>query len=348
MMTRLRSRLPAHAIRFFVLAALLILTPVASLAQEATPAAPTQPGQPTSGPGGSDYRYDGVEERHVGETPRDAWVFTPEGVAEDELGTLDVVILIHGFGGIDPGMYEDWIRHLVRRGAIVIFPVYQSLDLLTVGPSTWPGNLFAGIRTAVTSLSERAGTDFRTKPVDVIGHSLGGPLAIRYTLDARRLNFPEPRTLFVVQPGGCQPCGNFGNLGIDLPLDEPLPSTLLAQVLVGDRDETVGDADARSMWPLFDAIPPGHKDYVTIRSDEHGTPPVIADHAAVGTGNRPDGIDVIDWFALWRSQDALMSCAASGTDCAYALGDTPEHRSMGTWSDGVPITPLLITDGPPT
>ncbi|MGN6033292.1 MAG: esterase/lipase family protein [Thermomicrobiales bacterium] len=337
-----------HPLVALMLVTFLAMTPVVGLAQAATPTVPTQPGQPASGPGGSDYLLDGVTQQRVGETPRDAWVFTPTGAADDELGSLDVVILIHGLGGTDPAMYEDWIQHLVRRGTIVIFPVYQSLDVIEVGPSTWPGNLFAGVREAVTSLGDRSGTDFRTKPVDVIGHSLGGPLAIRYTLDAARLGFPPPRTLFVVQPGGCQPCGNFGGLGIDLPLDEHLPSNLLAQMLVGDRDETVGDADARSLWPLFDAIPPEHKDYVTIRSDEHGTPPVIADHAAVGTGNRPDGIDVIDWFALWRSHDALMSCAASGTDCAYALGDTPEHRSMGTWSDGVPITPLLITDGPPT
>lgn len=346
-----RSSISPSPLRLALLllwAAMLALLPIAGAAHAATPAAtPVQPGQPASGPGGSDYRFAAVTERHVGERPEDAWVFTPEGVPEDELGGLDVVLLIHGFGGIDPTMYEDWIGHLVRRGSIVIFPVYQSLDQIGVSPATWPTNLFAGVQTAIASLRERSGTDFRAKPVDTIGHSLGGPLAIRYALDAGRLGFPVPRTLFVVQPGGCQPCGNFANLGIDLPLDETLPPTLLAQVLVGDRDTTVGDADARALWPLFDAIPAAQKDYVTIRSDDRGTPPVVADHAAVGTGNRPDGIDVIDWFALWRSHDALMSCAATGTDCAYALGDTPEHRFMGLWSDGVPIVPLQITPGPP-
>ncbi|MGC4107466.1 MAG: hypothetical protein QM753_14180 [Thermomicrobiales bacterium] len=330
------------------LALILSLMPMIGVAQIGTPTTlPMQPSQPTSGPGGNDYRYPGVDAERIGETPRDAWVFTPQGVDNAGFGSLNVVILINGLGGIDPEMYEDWITHLVRRGSIVIFPVYQSLDLVEDAVSTWPANAFAGVQAAITSLSERSGTDFRAKPVEVIGHSLGGTLAIRYALDAERLGFPSPRTLFVVQPGGYQPCGNFGGLGIDLPLDETLPSDLLAQVIVGDRDETVGDWDARILWPMFDAIPAEHKDYVTIRSDEHGTPPVIADHAAVGTGNRPDGIDVIDWFAIWRSHDALMSCAASGVDCANALGDTPEHRFIGVWSDGVPIIPLLITQGPP-
>ncbi|MGC4191260.1 MAG: hypothetical protein QM589_08850 [Thermomicrobiales bacterium] len=340
-----RSRL---ALRLLVATLGLALSagPLASAAHSASPP-PTQPTQPAAGPGGSDYTYASVARTHAGEEPHDAWIFTPAGVPDAALADLDLVMLVHGLGGVDPDMYTDWIEHRVRRGAIVIFPVYQTLDVIENGPPSWPSNLFAGMQESIAWLSNRTGADFRSKQVDVIGHSLGGSLAIRYALDAGRLGFPVPRTLFVVQPGGCQPCGNFGGLGIDLPLDERLPANLFAQVLVGDRDETVGDWDARALWPMFDAIPSSHKDYVTIRSDEHGTPAVIADHTAVGTGNRADGIDAIDWFALWRSHDALMSCAADGTDCAYAFGDTPEHRDMGTWSNGIPITPLLITQGPP-
>jgi hypothetical protein len=36
-------------------------------------------------------------------------------------------------------------------------------------------------------------------------------------------------------------------------------------------------------------------------------------------------------------------------DCEYALGDTPEQRFMGYWSDGVPVAELeVVADpGPP-
>jgi hypothetical protein len=29
-----------------------------------------------------------------------------------------------------------------------------------------------------------------------------------------------------------------------------------------------------------------------------------------------------------------------------ALGNTPEQRFMGTWSDGVPVTEAVVTDDP--
>ena len=43
-----------------------------------------------------------------------------------------------------------------------------------------------------------------------------------------------------------------------------------------------------------------------------------------------------DWEFCWKVWDALRSCAFTGSDCDLALGDTPQHRSNGTWSDGVP------------
>jgi len=30
----------------------------------------------------------------------------------------------------------------------------------------------------------------------------------------------------------------------------------------------------------------------------------------------------------------------------YAFGNTPEQRFMGTWSDGVPVKELKVTDTP--
>ena len=41
-----------------------------------------------------------------------------------------------------------------------------------------------------------------------------------------------------------------------------------------------------------------------------------------------------------------MACSFDGTWCEYALGDTPEQRFMGVWSDGVPVIELNVTDDP--
>jgi len=38
----------------------------------------------------------------------------------------------------------------------------------------------------------------------------------------------------------------------------------------------------------------------------------------------------------------VRSCAYAGKDCPYALGDTPEHRSQGDCSDGMPVVPPKV------
>ena len=59
-------------------------------------------------------------------------------------------------------------------------------------------------------------------------------------------------------------------------------------------------------------------------------------------------VDAYDWGFCWRSWDALRSCAYTGRQCAYALGDTPQNRHIGTWSDGTPIVGLKIRTRAPS
>jgi hypothetical protein len=41
-----------------------------------------------------------------------------------------------------------------------------------------------------------------------------------------------------------------------------------------------------------------------------------------------------------------MGCAFDATWCEFALGNTPEQRFLGTWSDGVLVTEAIVTDDP--
>lgn len=335
-----------HVFSTVLIVCLLLVATINRAGVSANPAAISQPTQPASGPGSREHRFTDTQRIHVGDEPTGAWVVTPAGVTPSDLRNLPTVLFIHGFGARDPNTYGGWIDHLVLRGAIVIYPDYQPANPLQDAPAEYISNLFTGIRTGIEHLEHAGMTDVRTRGLHVVGHSLGGVLAVRYAQDADRLGFPRVRTLTVVEPGGCSTCGNFGSLGVPLELDRMLPADLLAQMVVGSDDSTVGDADARSIWPLLRNIPSVHRDYVTIVSDHHGAPPMIADHEMVGTGGARGIEDAMDWFALWRPLDALIACVDSGKLCSTAIGDTSEHRAMGTWSDGTPVTPLLISDGP--
>src|SRR4051812_23467778 len=87
------------------------------------------------------------------------------------------------------------------------------------------------------------------------------------------------------------------------------------------------------------------KDLVEVRSDGHGEPLLFASHPMPATGVFGT-LDALDWYGTWKLLDGLMGCAFEGAWCAYALGNTPEQRFMGEWSDGVPVLELRVTDDP--
>jgi hypothetical protein len=80
-------------------------------------------------------------------------------------------------------------------------------------------------------------------------------------------------------------------------------------------------------------------------TDTHGDPDLLADHSAPTTGGGSGReVDATDYYGFWKTFDGLRNCAFYGTDCLYGVGNTPEHRYMGLWSDDVPVTALRITD----
>jgi hypothetical protein len=57
-------------------------------------------------------------------------------------------------------------------------------------------------------------------------------------------------------------------------------------------------------------------------------------------------VDAIDYYCYWKLFDGLIEAAFYGKNRAYALGDTPQQRFMGIFSDGKPVTELIVTDNP--
>jgi hypothetical protein len=86
---------------------------------------------------------------------------------------------------------------------------------------------------------------------------------------------------------------------------------------------------------------------VLMYTDTYGTPALLSDHFAPTTGGGEGReVDATDYYGFWKTFDGLRNCAFYGTDCAYGLGDTPEHRYMGHWAggDNREVVPLQITD----
>ncbi len=101
------------------------------------------------------------------------------------------------------------------------------------------------------------------------------------------------------------------------------------------------------IWAGLAQIPADRKDFVTVQTDNHGAPTLPADHPMPATGVF-GRLDALDWYGTWKLLDALIACSIDGTWCEYALGNTPEQRFMGSWSDGMPVAELEATDDPST
>lgn len=299
-----------------------------------------QPEQAASGPGGREYRFASVQTHRIGQLPTGVTVFQPDGIDETTRHDLSVIVFLHGFTAVQPQRYGAWIEHLVRRGAVVIYPDYQEAGFLTGGQDQYINNMFAGISSGLDAF------DLEPERVHVVGHSLGAVLTMVYGMLAAERGMPPASSLTMITPGGCRTCGHTPGFGVPVALDRRLPEDMLISIVVGEDDDLVGSSDALALSRMAANVPPDRRRFVRVRSDDHGQPALAADHLFPQTAGSGGEEDALDWYALWRPFDALVSCADAGHECDTALGTSDAARSMGSWSDGTPVEPLVIQNSP--
>ena len=296
----------------------------------------TQPEQPASGPGGKSYPFAGVDTRRIGSRPDGATVFEPDGITTAARSGLPVIVFVHGYTAVEPQRYGGWIEHLVRRGAIVIYPDYQNAGVFAGGQDRYIDNMFVGIASALETV------DLDPARVHVVGHSLGAVLTMVYGTLASERGLPPAASLTLVEPGGCRTCGNGIGFGVPVQLDRRLPEDTLVSIVVGEDDALVGSSDARVLAGMVDEIPADRQRFVMLRSDDYGRPALTADHLLPQTAGNGGEEDALDWYGLWRPLDALVTCAESGQECDTALGMSEAALSMGSWSDGTPVARPIV------
>jgi len=123
-----------------------------------------------------------------------------------------------------------------------------------------------------------------------------------------------------------------------------MPSTTLLLVVVGEDDTIAGDASAQVIFQTADRIPSSQKDYIIQVTDRYGYPDLVADHVAPLCAPDTGTIDALDYYSIWKLFDGLTDYAFYGINWQYALGNTPEQRYMGVWSDGTPVNEMVVID----
>jgi hypothetical protein len=141
----------------------------------------------------------------------------------------------------------------------------------------------------------------------------------------------EPGRTWNIVPRGNIPLEDLGKIS----------STTLLLSVIGDKDSVARDIDAKRIFYESAQVSLDNKDFVTLVSDSHGSPSLNANHFAPTAP-----INGLDFYGTWKLFDGLYDAAFYGKNRQYALGNTPEQKFMGLWSDGHPVMELLVTDTP--
>jgi hypothetical protein len=323
-------------------------------------AAVRQPRQPKAGPGGSATPFKGLRVMQGG-SGYDAWeILEPTRPTPP---SAPLVIVMHGYYEFSGYTVNGALaRHTALKGNIVIYPRWQT-GVATPCPGPYDiqpciESATAAIHSAIAYLHAHPRlVQPRLNATSYFGFSFGGIITADMTNRWKALDLAKPRAIFLDDPH------DGGLTGNNEPALDPslagIPSTAKfvchagADGVISLTDplgQSLKNASCNAVFPKLGQIPAANKSLVLTSDDSRGRPALQAIHGVCAGPGAPDTtpgighypVDAYDWGFCWRSFDALRACALYGTDCRYALGDTPQNRYVGAWGDGVPIIALKI------
>lgn len=312
-----------------------------------------QPEQPQSGPGGSAYRHKEVKSNLYGEGNLAYWVFEP---TDPSPTSASLIIFLHGWGGGSPARFGAWVDHLVKRGNLVVFPVYQgslrpwSKPWEQIPATGMLENAIAAVKDAIKRLQKGDHVRPDLERCAIVGFSLGGALTAQMAAVAARNGLPIPKAIMPVVPGR----GVWARSSLPLVDLRTIPSSVPMLVVVCEDDKNSGSDEGKAIFTQTSQIPPENKNLVIMVSDYHGTPPLVANHNSPTASNSKYWMgerdltppNAMHYYGYWKLFDGLVDATFYQRDREYALGNTLQQRFMGTWSDGVPVKELKVITNP--
>ena len=306
----------------------------------------SQPTQALDGPGGAAYISEEIKISDFATESDGYWLYEP--VAE-QLDTAHLVVFLHGYGALNPMIYGGWIKHLVKKGNVVVFPRYQK-GILSTSPKDFPANTAKAIKDAIEYLKKDGLAPVYTDRISFVGHSYGGVISAHLAARHQKYELPFPQSVMLCSPGS----GPFKGAVLDEYSGIPASTRLL--IMFSDRDHVVGDKFSYKVFNTATQV----KDRNLIKqySDPHGDPGISSGHnesysideeldsglrnVTTKRALRIGETNAVDYFGYWKLFDALNSCTWDGAYCEYAFGNTVQQSFLGNWSDGTAVRALEV------
>ena len=331
------------------------------------------PPQPKTGPGSSLDATTDVVKRAVGRASALTYAYH---LASTPASPRSVVVLLHGWGAVNPVVYGGWIEHLVRRGHLVLFPSFQTVGRTRPGEAT---DVSADlIKSALAELASDPQAKPDPKKLAYLGHSAGSGIAANLAATSRERGLPAPKLLYLTMPGGI--AKDEASRGVVLAdLSRIDPDTAIV-TMVGDREFQAAERLSRRILKEASGVPQTRKLFMRSASDDHGFPALSAtlsspaspmegyDPAAIKVPPDPPAdpkarpqrpkwnadmvlsgeqtvllnqlqrnvTDTLDYLAYWKTFDMALATAFADGDMAALRADA-SFLDMGRWTDGWPV-----------
>ena len=283
------------------------------------------------------------------------------------LDEIPLALLSHGWGYPVYEEYTDWIAHLSARGMAVAFvqypshidpPIPDGLEGIDVeGASNYPHHEYRAmaIAAALDTLSDLALGEDRHPSVDAAignvtinpshlwigGHSLGGAYSFVQLYEAMERGWGNSTLFIDIESGWTRP-----NQVALQPNLSRMPADAMVHIARGVDDMTVDACYSVHHQQVFSDLEDDHVLYIELQSDLYGFPRLVGSHYLP-----TDSVhDRLADYGVYRRIDAQADWVFARTqgdhiteNWAYNhLVDSDLLRSMGEWSDGTPVLPLLV------
>ena len=310
--------------------------------------APAPPDPPETGYGSSQfYITDSYTEYEMGDSGNGerVWWYVPDVLKNGD--SAPVVIFLHGFLMVAPDIYMGHIEHLCSQGYIVIFPQFNKGGIagvvqdmmLNADQNKFLDRAITAVNLALSQLGDQADSGDMT----LYGHSVGGLMALCWAgfegpavrhvvLASPCLDNTEAMPSFVQSiMEGLITSLDYANLG---------PATTSPVTILWGEDDSL--ATSGQMESVVDALPNAQSIRLyTARSDDYGSPEIIADHMACAQDDGWMPSLLMDMFGGDCEEDSLdYRFFYAALDQALE-GLTDMSFNMGAWSDGEPVAPVI-------
>jgi len=329
---------------------------------------PTSPAQIKPAEFSAEYwqqqrRFNDVEVMAIGDGPERAYVFKPAG---DPASSLPLVLFNHGWLGMNPKNFGGLIDLIVRRGAVLIYPVYQEGE--KTAPQQITRNAAIAARRALEVLDAlHPGLVDRRKTL-YWGFSMGATISLNIALDPGHFELPAPGALMMVSPGDSHHVARGERAASIIGPVEQLPPGLPVLLASGAADTHIGAPTARAIAARLCHLPAKQRNLILFPSDSDGDRKILAGHGSPGAPDSrydfPDprasvpgrirstqdfepsaSLNQLDFHGYWRLTMGLLDYVAGGSYPTTLFSrDTAENHDLGVWPSGKPYATAIIED----